>query len=173
MGQFAGFVQLGEEIPILQLVKNASGTPVDTTALPLYRVYSPDGALMTNGVGSAAKINTGAITGATNASPIVITSANHGLETGTLVTVSAVGGNTSANGTFAITKVNANTFSLDGSTGNGTYTSGGVWHATGVYSVTIDAESSSGYEKTQTYSVVVEWSISGTVYGDQHTFTVV
>lgn len=67
------------------------------------------------------------VTGATNASPIVITtSASHLFATGDRVVVASVGGNTAANGEFYITKVSATTFSLDGSTGNGAYTSGGT-----------------------------------------------
>lgn len=66
-----------------------------------------------------------AITGATNASPIVITAAGHGLATGNRVVVKGVLGNTAANGFFTVTVVDANTFSLDGSAGGGAYTSGG------------------------------------------------
>lgn len=69
----------------------------------------------------------GAITGATNTSDIVITSVAHGLFTGAVVTISGVVGNTAANGTFTITVTGVNTFSLDGSAGNGAYTSGGIW----------------------------------------------
>src|SRR5262249_30367907 len=66
-----------------------------------------------------------AVTGASGAgSPIVITSPNHGLSTGQQVLVSGVGGNTAANGTFTIHKIDDNTFSLDGTTGNGAYTPG-------------------------------------------------
>lgn len=61
------------------------------------------------------------ITGATNATPIVITSANHGLLTGTSVTIFNVRGNTAANGTWVVTALTANTFSLDTSVGNGAY----------------------------------------------------
>lgn len=70
---------------------------------------------------------TGTITNATNASPIVITSATHGLATNDFVRAADVGGNTAANGDWQIIVVNANTFSLNGSTGNGAYTSGGRW----------------------------------------------
>lgn len=66
------------------------------------------------------------ITAATNASPIVITSTAHGLSTGDPVTVASVGGNTAANGDWVVTRVDANSFSLDGSTGNDDYTSGGT-----------------------------------------------
>jgi hypothetical protein len=68
-----------------------------------------------------------AITGASNAAPIVITSAGHGLSTGDAISVTGVAGNTAANGVFTITKVDDNSFSLNGSTGNAAYTSGGTW----------------------------------------------
>ena len=67
------------------------------------------------------------LTGATNASPIVITSTAHLLNTGDTISISGVVGNTAANGIFTITKVDANSFSLNGSTGNGAYSSGGTW----------------------------------------------
>jgi hypothetical protein len=68
-----------------------------------------------------------AITNATNASPIVITSVGNRLDTGDVVKIADVGGNTAANGTFTITRIDADTFSLNGTTGNGAYTSGGTW----------------------------------------------
>jgi hypothetical protein len=68
-----------------------------------------------------------AITGASNAAPIVITSTAHGLSTGDAISVSGVAGNTAANGVFTITKVDDNSFSLNGATGNAAYTSGGTW----------------------------------------------
>jgi hypothetical protein len=69
--------------------------------------------------------NAGTITGATNASPIVITEASHGRSTGDIVVVHGVGGNTAANDTWKITVLTDDTYSLDGSTGNAAYTSGG------------------------------------------------
>lgn len=67
------------------------------------------------------------ITDATNASPIVITSAGHKLENGQKVTVSDVGGNTAANGLQTVANITTDTFELQGTTGNGAYTSGGTW----------------------------------------------
>ncbi len=64
-----------------------------------------------------ATIPSGTITGASNAGPIVVTSANHGLTTGQRVRISNVRGNTAANGVHKITVLTANTFSLDGTTG--------------------------------------------------------
>lgn len=74
----------------------------------------------------------GTVRAATNAGPIVITSPNHGLKSGQRVRVSNVNGNTAANGVFKITVVNADTFRLDGSTGNGVYVPAngfGTWKA--------------------------------------------
>lgn len=68
------------------------------------------------------------ISGATNASPIVVTYAGADPTNGDVVMIQGVGGNTAANGKFVVANVNtgANTCELVGSTGNGAYTSGGV-----------------------------------------------
>lgn len=67
------------------------------------------------------------ITGATNASPIAITSTSHGYSTGDIVFITGVGGNTAPNDAlWQITVTDANTYTLNGSTGSGTYTSGGL-----------------------------------------------
>ena len=82
--------------------------------------------------GSRAILNTNSattfnITDATNASPIVITTSGaHGYSTGMSVTVAGVLGNTAANGNWIITVLTTTTFSLNGSTGSGAYTSGGT-----------------------------------------------
>ena len=68
-----------------------------------------------------------AITGATNSSPIVITSNSHGLANGDQVEISDVLGNTAANGSFIVSMADANTFALVGTTGDGDYGSGGTW----------------------------------------------
>jgi uncharacterized delta-60 repeat protein len=72
----------------------------------------------------------GTITNATNTGPITITSANHGLLSGTRVNISGVQGNTNANGSYVITVIDKNTFFLNGSTGNAAYTAGGTWTVT-------------------------------------------
>lgn len=75
----------------------------------------------------------GGITAATNASPIVVTTTNpHTLVSGDSVVIAGVVGNTNANGTFIITKTGASTFSLNGSSGNAAYVSGGTVTPTGV-----------------------------------------
>lgn len=77
-----------------------------------------------------------AVTGATNATPIVITTATHGLTTGDEVTITGVGGNDAANNTayipaYHVTVLSTTTFSLqdpatgDDISGDGNWTSGG------------------------------------------------
>src|SRR5262245_13119932 len=72
-----------------------------------------------------------AITGATNATPIVITATAHGFTNGDIVLIGAVGGNQAANGICKIANQAANTFELTNpitganASGSGAYTSGG------------------------------------------------
>lgn len=72
-------------------------------------------------------ITTKAITGSTNASPIQITCNAHGYSTGDIVHIYGDTTNFTANGTWTITYVGVNTFTLDGSTGVGTGTTGSSW----------------------------------------------
>jgi hypothetical protein len=67
-----------------------------------------------------------AITAASNATPIQITATNHGYKSGQKTTISGVLGNTAANGTWNVTVIDPNTFTLNNSIGSGAYTSGGV-----------------------------------------------
>jgi hypothetical protein len=102
------------------------------------RLYQDNGATISGGSPAASTLYnpaafnaSGNINGATNASPIVITtSAAHGLATGAIATIAGVKGTTSANGSWTITVVDATHFSLNGSTGNGAYaTAGDTWAA--------------------------------------------
>ena len=86
----------------------------------------------------------GVITGATNAMPISITSTAHGLLSSDQITITNVAGNTAANGIWNITKIDANTFTLVGSSGNGTYTSStGNWAACPTAGDTFNIDNSS------------------------------
>ena len=71
------------------------------------------------------------ITNATNATPIVVTvNTPHEYVVGQRVLITSVGGNTAANGIFTLSAVTADTFTLSGSVGNGTYTAAtGTAHA--------------------------------------------
>src|SRR5262249_26215153 len=64
----------------------------------------------------------------TSTAPLVVTTASTaGLTTGAQVTVAGVQGNPAANSTWTITVIDGTHFSLNGSTGTGTYTTGGTW----------------------------------------------
>lgn len=96
-----------------------------------YRYFDVSANLMatweaTNGTMPAQDTEIGTVEGATNASPIVVTITAHGYATGDQATIQNVLGNTAANGNWTITVLTDDTFSLDGSTGNGAYTSGGT-----------------------------------------------
>ena len=67
------------------------------------------------------------VASASNASPIEIgTTTAHRFRTGSRICISGVGGNTAANGCWAVTATGPSTFTLDSSTGNGSYTAGGT-----------------------------------------------
>lgn len=76
-------------------------------------------------------VESGDITGATQANPVVVTAVDHGLETGDKVTILNVAGMTQINSStpFTITVVNDDSFSLNGIDGTSytAYTSGGTW----------------------------------------------
>ncbi len=64
---------------------------------------------------------------ASDTSPISIgTAAPHGLTTGSSVVIAGVAGNTAANGNWPVTVTDLSHFTLNGSSGNGTYTTGGT-----------------------------------------------
>jgi hypothetical protein len=63
-----------------------------------------------------------ALTGATAADPVVITSSSHGLSSGDRVMIQGVGGMTDLNGNeYTVSVVNANSFQLKGVDGSGLF----------------------------------------------------
>ncbi len=169
---FLGYIALDDGLRLQHLSVNDSELPSASTTTPAYRIYGQSG-LLANGTGTLSAAETGVVTGATNATPIVITSANHGLTTGQRVTVASVGGNTAANGTWTITRVDADTFSLDTSVGNGAYTTGGTWTTTGLYAATITPTDAAGYAQGEYYDVLVYTTVGGGVRAKQYRFGVV
>lgn len=166
---FVGFVDLESSLTGSMLTVDVSAIPTNADALPKFRVYGPNGFVES---GTVEFKDTGTITGATNASPIVITSVAHGLTTGTRVTITGVGGNTAANATWVITRIDADTFSLTSSTGDGAYTSGGTWNITGLYGYEIDAAGVSAYEKNECYQILFTYAISSVQKGQLQSFNV-
>ena len=175
MGQYLGIVPLGLLLNSSMITKNTAGTPKFADAAPTFRIYGAAG-LMGNATGSLAKLDPsatgGAITGATNATPIVITAAGHNLTSNTRVTVAGVLGNTAANGDWQITVVDSSTFSLNTSVGNGAYTSGGTWNTTGLYSISYTPLGANGFASGTNYVILVTWAISSVVQADVFTFSV-
>lgn len=168
---FLGFIDEATAAALFFQIRDANQAPLEPDAAPTYRIYGSSGVLAA-GTGNAASAETGTITGATNASPIVITSASHGVSTGQAVTIAGVGGNTNANGNKVATAINANTFSLQGTTGNSAYTSGGSWKTTGLYKVTLSGSVLNSLEAGKTYTLIVYWLESAAERCQQFTFTV-
>jgi len=70
----------------------------------------------------AAAANGITVTGASNATPIVITlGAGHGLKDGDRIQITGITGNTGANGKWTLSNVGATTATLVGSVGNGAF----------------------------------------------------
>jgi hypothetical protein len=82
---------------------------------------TPDKVSIGNGTWTTGPLPaTKSITSSTNASPIQVTISSHGYVTGDVVQITGHTVNTAANGVWVVTNTGANTFTLDGSTGNGT-----------------------------------------------------
>ena len=116
------------ELSISARVTGGSGTTLPSAVVPVNVAYEP---LTLNGAGVTAQ---GTIAGASNMAATQIritTTSTAGLTSGQEVTISGVGGNTPANGTWTINVIDATHFDLvgdfaTGSLGNN-YTSGGTW----------------------------------------------
>src|ERR1039457_6585763 len=113
------------------VVRDLSGSPQTNRAITVFRIFkagditqyaqaSVGGTPLTTQCDVKTRwrdgSNTLSITGATNATPIVVTAANHGFLDGERVTITGVTGNTAANGTWTVRGTTTNTFLLLGST---------------------------------------------------------
>ncbi|MBL9172702.1 MAG: hypothetical protein JNL10_04135 [Verrucomicrobiales bacterium] len=118
-------VGAGEATQFLLTVSGPGGLP-NTNSWSIQAVYGP-----VTGTGnwdpSQSVSFYQAVTAVTDASPIVITSAGHGLSEGEQVIIDQVEGNTAANGTWTVANPTVDTFQLLNSSGNGAYSSGGRW----------------------------------------------
>jgi len=134
-----------------------ASVPANPASNPAYRIYD-GGSLVQNGTGFLEPADSGNVTGADTGSPIEITSVAHGLTDGTIVTVKDVGGQTGANGTWAINVTGDDTFELTGSASVSTWTSGGTWQVAGLYLLEVDLQPGSGFDVGGTYQVLVNWT---------------
>jgi ABC-type transport system involved in multi-copper enzyme maturation permease subunit/ABC-type uncharacterized transport system involved in gliding motility auxiliary subunit len=78
-------------------------------------------------VATLGRKQTGTIARAASGRPIEITSDNHSLATGDVVRITGVTGNEAANGTWRVTRVNDDRFTLDGSSAQGEDGQSGRW----------------------------------------------
>lgn len=170
MDSFLGYLTsgVGGNLPV---VLELAGVPANPDANPTFRVYGQS-ALITSGNGTATPLESGNITGATNANPIVITSVAHGLTSGSVVRIASVGGNTAANGLWIVTVLTADTFSI-AVAGNGGYISGGTWKTAGLYLIPITGSMVDSLEEGSTYTVLVSWAESAVAKVAGFTFGVV
>jgi len=142
-------------------------------------VWGHGTASMTAHAGTTINIATLAISNATNATPIEITTpslTNYSLRTGDTIMITGVVGNTAANGTWVVEKLSDTTIALNGSVGNGAYTSGGTIAGSGngtavIYGspqgyVVIDAPASSGLLLTCPTACVMNQSVTPAVASD-------
>ena len=105
----------------------------DTVVPSTYSEVFRNAAVLASAGSVFVPFNPNTITAASNAPTIAITTAApHGFQTGMHVSISGVLGNTAANGKFTITVTSPTSFTLDGSSGNGAWISGGI--ATGILS---------------------------------------
>lgn len=167
---FAGYVPIGNTLHV-GLQTRVGDLPTLADAFPFFRVYSPTGLLPLAGSQAVAR-QTGPITGASNANPIVITAVGHTLTTGMRVSISGVLGNTAANTTAVVTVIDANTFSIPVA-GNGAYVSGGTWSVTGFYDLPVQATALNGFVAGQTYTLLATYTISSVPYSQVLSFGVV
>lgn len=166
---FVGFATLSENLDGVLFTANDSLQVADAADFPTFRIYGAAGFVIS---GVTTFEDSGTVTDATNASPIVITSAAHGLTNGARITVASVGGNTAANGTFIVANASTDTFELSGSTGNGAYTSGGSWHVVGLYAYEVDISEANGFASGESYFICFNFVVGSTNKGLIHSFLV-
>jgi hypothetical protein len=121
-------VAAGQQASLSLSVDGATESIAQTYGAPSYTtsnmLHFAEGNLLLGGtIVPAGTVLT--ITAVSTANPGVVTSTAHGLATGDIVTIASVGGATQANGTWPVTKLTANTFSIPINV-SGTYTSGGT-----------------------------------------------
>lgn len=121
------FKQASESAIGVSVFRNPATLPVDNTSGPPAHL-SIDHIL---DAGANSPLSTGTITGATNATPIVLTvtlGSGSTFAVGDLVTVTGVLGNTNANGTFFVSAASGGgtSVTLEGSASAAIYTSGGT-----------------------------------------------
>lgn len=131
---------------------NNGGTDVRVT--PGFVLESADLVAAASGFTNLDQQDVLAITAASNATPIVITTAAHNIRVDTWVRVSGVTGNTAANGPWRVQAVTGTTITLMGSIGNGAYVSGGTVRAMDQRDISLLAQARGAQTTGQNYDAV-------------------
>lgn len=176
MNSFLGFCPVGVGCNFaLGLINLATGAPANPDSNPTARIFGQTGIVDAGDV-TLTPFESGTITNATNASPIVVTfGAVTGLSTGTALRIAGVGGNTNANGQHVITVLTTTTARLDAN-GNSGYTSGGTWKTAGLYLLDLSVATVptlvAALEEGENYTVDVTWTESSVAKKLTYSFTV-
>lgn len=126
-GAYKYFALTSSQILAAQSPPVQMSTPVTRALVQASAATGVVTTTVANAGGAVSGISNLAITAATNASPIVLTTSSaHGLSSGDTAIVSGVLGNSNANGTWTVTVVDSTHLSLNNSVGNSAYTGGGV-----------------------------------------------
>lgn len=168
---FIGFFELGSTYVAPLLVRDNGLSPIDADSAPVFRVYGPSG-ILASVTGSCTLLDSGNLTSASNASPVVYTSTSaHNLTSGFVVTAAGVTNNSGANTNGVVTVTAPTTFTIAGSVGTGSGT-GGTWHMTGLYTYTFNVSSVNGFAAGTLYVVVIEGSAGGITFSYTQSFQV-
>jgi hypothetical protein len=162
-GTFIGLTALSTAIDVAHVVRTPSTlVPINADATPTFRIYGPGGFLAQ---GSLPLKDTGPVTSAAlSGSDTIITSNNHKLQTGMLVSISG------PYGTYVVGTVTSNTFVVLGSDVTGAV--GQTWNATGIYDFNYSPTGANGFAAGTIYSVVVYSVVATNTLADLYIFQV-
>jgi hypothetical protein len=159
--QWAPVVDTGAVVTSTQL-RDLSANVDDPNTLSIGSGTWGAGTSTFNIPGVTANIRSIDVTGATNATPIVLSvGSTNGLHNGDSITVAGVQGNPAANGTWSIIVYNATQIELQGSAGSGAYTGGGKIAGTGSGTAYIYANESGSITIEHSSSAALVLSCTG------------
>lgn len=158
-------------IPVL-FTDPSTGASANPDALPTFRIMADDGPVE-NGNGTAEILESGDISAIVTGATTTVTSTDHGLSTGAVVTIAGAAGTSNVNGTHPITVTDANTFTFDDVSSSGTYTSGATWKTPGLFKLVLDSTIRSSLEVGRSYMAICYGVFTSVQRVVQQTFTVV
>lgn len=169
---FAGFVVLGDTLNSMLLTTDSNGQAIMPDTFPSFVVVGESGTVL-SGTSTYTRNLTGA--SASGGGGLITVTANaHGLQTAARVFLSGFSGtlaSTINNNFYVITRVDANTFTLDGTAASGTATGGNV-ALVGAFNPGIVCSQGNGFSAGRAYVLLWSYKVSGQSRAAQHTFMV-